>query len=147
MRGWTLALAAGIVGLDQGIKAWVAQSLALGIRQPVWPGVLYLTRVHNRGAAFGLFPQQTWAFALASAAVVGLLAGFLLSGRWRHPWPLTGGALLLGGALGNLMDRARWGYVLDFLELPNFPVFNVADVAIVAGAGLMGLALLLGKMR
>lgn len=141
MKRWLGLVAAGVLAVDQGIKVWVERTLVPGERVPLVPNFLTLTRVHNAGAAFGLFPQGTAAFlAVAALAVLGLGA-LLLSGRARglYGW---GAALLIAGALGNLIDRARLGHVLDFLELPHFPVFNVADSAIVLGAFLMGCELL-----
>ena len=143
MRRWLGLVSAGVLAVDQGTKVWVERTLAVGERVPLLPHLLTLTRVHNAGAAFGLFPQGTAAFlAVAALAVLGL-GGFLLSGRARGLYG-PGAALVLGGALGNLIDRVRLGHVLDLLELPHFPVFNVADFAIVVGAFLMGLALLRG---
>jgi len=100
-----------------------------------------LTRVHNSGAAFGLFPEGTLAFLVTSAVVASLLVAYLL---WRRPQGLKawGSALILGGALGNLIDRARLGYVLDLFALGNFPVFNVADAALVLGVGILALGIL-----
>lgn len=140
---WPLLLAATVLALDQGIKAWALTSLVLGESRPYLGGLVRLTRVHNPGGAFGLFPQHTGAFIAVSAAVVAVLGAILLLGRWRGTAG-AGSALLLGGAVGNLVDRVRWGYVLDFFEIPGFPVFNVADAAIVVGAGLLALALLAG---
>lgn len=141
MKRWLGLVTAGVLAVDQGIKVWVERTLVPGERVPLVPNFLILTRVHNAGAAFGLFPQGTVAFlAVAALAVLGLGA-LLLSGRARglYGW---GAALVIAGALGNLIDRARLGHVLDFLELPHFPVFNVADSAIVLGAFLMGCELL-----
>lgn len=121
----------------------MSRSLSLGVSRPLIDDVVRLTRVHNTGGAFGLFPQHTGAFIAVSALVVAFLGATLLLGRWRGLIGV-GGAILLGGAAGNLVDRVRWGYVLDFLEVPGLPVINVADTAIVLGAGLVALALLIG---
>lgn len=144
MRSVRSALLAGAVfALDQGTKAWAVQSLSVGLSRPLMGDLVRLTRVHNPGGAFGLFPQHTGAFIAVSAVVVAVLGAVLVFGRWRG-LTSVGGAILLGGAAGNLVDRVRWGYVLDFLEVPGFPVINVADTAIVIGAGLVALALLAG---
>ncbi len=144
MKRWLWLVTAGVLAVDQGTKAWVAQALAPGQRVPLVPSVLNLTRVHNAGAAFGLLPQGTAAFLALAVITVVVLGAFLLSGKAQglYGW---GAALLVAGALGNLLDRARLGYVLDFLELPHFPVFNVADAAIVLGAVLLGLELVRGR--
>lgn len=138
---WPALLTLGVVALDQGTKAWAARTLSVGVSQPLLGDFIRLTRVHNPGGAFGLLPRSTGAFIAVSVVVVVALGWALFRGRWRG-LARAGGALLLGGALGNLIDRLRWGYVLDFLELPSFPVFNAADSAIVLGAGLLGLSLL-----
>ncbi|MFN3347201.1 MAG: signal peptidase II [Candidatus Bipolaricaulaceae bacterium] len=144
MKRWLGLVTAGVLAVDLGTKVWVERTLALGERVPLVPNFLTLTRVHNVGAAFGLFPQGTAVFLAVAAATVLGLGVFLLSGRARGLYG-PGAALILSGALGNLIDRVRLGHVLDFLELPHFPVFNVADSAIVLGAFLMGLALLRGQ--
>ena len=143
----SLGLALAVVAVDQATKLWVAGTLALGASRAIWEPVIALTRFHNRGAAFGLFPEQTWAFALVSAVVVGFLTGVLVAERWSARLLRVGGALLLGGAIGNLVDRLRWGYVLDFVEIRGFPVFNVADAGIVVGAALIVVSFLLGRTR
>jgi len=138
-----LLLTATVLALDQGTKVWAVRSLATENPRPFLGNLLRLTRVHNPGGAFGLFPQHTGAFIAVSSAVVLVLGAILFLGRWRG-MPRVGSALLLGGAVGNLVDRLRWGYVLDFLEVPGLPVFNLADTAIVAGAGLLAFSLLAG---
>ncbi|MCS7240720.1 MAG: signal peptidase II, partial [Candidatus Bipolaricaulota bacterium] len=111
---------------------------------PILGDFVRLTRVHNPGAAFGLFPQGTVAFLVTSAAVSLALFLYLLFARptGLQAW---GSALILGGAVGNLVDRARLGYVVDLFSVGNFPVFNVADAALVVGVGLLALGLLRGR--
>ncbi len=135
----SLLFAATVLAFDQGTKLWAGQSLVLGEVRPLWGDFLRLTRVHNTGGAFGLLPQHTGAFIAVSCAVVLALGAVLVWGKWRR-MGRVGSALLLGGAVGNLVDRLRWGYVLDFFEIRGFPVFNVADAAIVVGAGLVALS-------
>ncbi len=98
--------------------------------------VLRLTRVHNPGGAFGLLPDHTNVLLGVSVAVT-LIVGWMLW-RARISWVSRSGLTLLwAGTVGNLIDRVRWGYVLDFVQIPYFPVFNVADSAIVLGAALI----------
>ncbi len=106
---------------------------------PVWPSVFHLTRVNNTGAAFGLwkdFPLALAAFSAVSVVAILLyLAGFfgprLPAGRQiSHA---VAWALVAGGALGNLYDRVRFGYVIDYLDLRVWPVFNFADACISIG--------------
>lgn len=114
---------------------------------PVWPGVFHLSYVQNPGAAFGLLKNQTGLFVTVTAVVV--LAILFYAGRLEPHMALLGWAmtLVLGGAVGNLIDRLRFGYVVDFLDFRVFPVFNVADMAIVSGTGLLFLYLLRSEGR
>lgn len=137
-----IMVSAAIVGADQLLKAWVEGSLAVGESWPLLGDILRLTRVHNTGAAFGLFPKGATAFLLLSSLASVAVLGFLLFRRPKGSLAL-GSSLVLGGALGNLVDRVRLGYIVDFLEFPGFPVFNVADAALVLGA----FFLLLGLVR
>lgn len=130
LLSWIVALL--VVALDQGSKLWALATLPSGAVQPFWPGVLQLRRVSNTGAAFSLFTGSTAALGVVSLAVAVGVAVLL----WRRPPTLATPALalgfLLGGAVGNGIDRWRLGAVIDFLEFVpvSFPVFNIADVAI-----------------
>lgn len=128
---------------DQAAKLLVAQRLPLGASVVVISGVLALTHVHNRGIAFSLLGGVP---VLVPAALAAILVALLLSGtRWsRHGLAPASLAMLGGGAIGNLIDRVRLGAVVDFIDLYRWPVFNLADVAVTAGAGLLVLTLLRG---
>jgi signal peptidase II len=123
---------AAVLVADQLTKAIVRGSLATGERRHVFPGV-DLVRVRNEGIAFGLLgSSRTWLVVLAVvAALGGLLVFFALNVDRRGAWLATG--LLLGGAAGNIIDRLADGAVNDWIKLPHWPAFNVADVAITAG--------------
>lgn len=123
--------------LDQGIKWTVMRYMELGQSIPLINNVLQLTYVQNPGAAFGMFPYRTAFFIVVTVLVV---AGIALYYRKIPPgkkWLKAGLILQVGGAVGNLADRMRFGHVVDYLELPYWPVFNLADMAIVAGVGLL----------
>lgn len=127
-----LVLAAGVVGLDQLTKALALQHLNHGMALPLLPGLLQRRLVFNTGAAFSLFTAATPLLGVVSLLVaLGLVIWLLRSGPLRF-WQGWGVALLLGGAIGNGLDRWRLGTVIDFIELVpiQFPIFNVADVAI-----------------
>ena len=137
--GLAYGLAIAVVALDQAVKAWMVGGLRLipGLSLDVW-GPLRLTLVENRGVSFGLFqsdaPWTRWALAGFSLAVAGVLAGWAR----RAERPLTGFCvgLIMGGAVGNLIDRVRLGSVVDFVDVQSlhFPwVFNLADSAITVG--------------
>jgi len=141
-----LAVALGTLAIDQVSKALVRASLVPGESTTLVPGVLNLTFVNNVGAAFGLFPGRQPVFMATS-----LLVLFVIAAYWRraHPreWPVVLAlGLVCAGALGNLIDRAILGRVTDFFEFGfvQFPVFNVADMAILAGVGVLALWILFG---
>jgi len=126
-----LGTAAVVFGVDHLTKWLVTQHLALGEQ---WPssGPVTIHLIHNRGAAFGLFPELQTVF-LGVAAVVSLY--ILIAGpRFAQgiPAQITLGAIL-GGAVANAVDRFVQGYVVDFIDLQRWPVFNVADSCIVVG--------------
>lgn len=124
-------LAAAVVAVDQATKAWVRATLERGEEDPIFPAVT-LVNTRNRGVAFGLFADGgAFVTIVTVVALVALLAFFVTHLRRRLAWLPTG--LLLGGAAGNLIDRAREGAVTDFVKLPAWPAFNVADMAITFG--------------
>ncbi len=102
--------------------------------------LLRITLVHNPGAAFGLLPKHTTLF-LALATAVAVALGWVLVGRRQWFASRAGLALLWAGTVGNLIDRYRWGHVVDFLQVPHWPVFNIADSALVVGALLIAWSL------
>lgn len=93
---------------------------------------LYITPTQNRGSAFGLFQGGVLVFSVLSLAAIGIMMFIMRRIQGAH-FAYVGFCLVLGGALGNLFDRVRFHYVVDFLDLKFWPVFNVADMAIVAG--------------
>ena len=124
-------VAAGVLLLDQLTKAIVRSEIARGERVDVLPGI-DLINTRNRGVAFGLFSEGGALLAIVAAvALAALLAFFLRHIERPLVWLPTG--LLIGGALGNLLDRVREGSVTDFVDLPAWPAFNVADMAITFG--------------
>ena len=128
-----------VLAADQLTKALVRSSLEVGERREVLP-FLDLVRVNNEGIAFGAFGGgQALVIVALVAALSGLVVFFVLHADRRAIWLATG--LLLGGALGNVIDRVRDGAVTDFLKLPHWPAFNVADIAITAGVVALVLSL------
>jgi len=147
---FVLVLAA-VVGLDQLAKWLVARALDLHEYVPIVDGLLSLSHVRNRGAAFGLLsnaelPHQSVLLAVMSLAALAAIAFYFIrlpASAWLPRFAL---ALVLGGALGNLVDRVRLGYVVDFIHLywkqHQWPDFNVADSAITIGVTLLVLDIL-----
>jgi len=120
-----------VIALDQGTKALVRSSVAVGDSDGVFPGV-EIVHVRNEGVAFSRFSGGgTLVAVIVGAALLALLAYFVTHLDKPLVWLPTG--LLLGGALGNVIDRIRDGAVTDFIKLPAWPAFNVADIAITCG--------------
>jgi signal peptidase II len=125
------ALAAAVVAADQLTKSLVRHNVRIGSSDGIFPGV-QLVHVHNRGVAFGLFVNGGVLLVIVGvAAVSALLIFFATHSRRPLVWLPTG--LLLGGAAGNLIDRLDQGYVTDFIDLPLWPAFNLADMCITFG--------------
>ncbi len=126
-----LALAGAVVAADQATKAAIVANLTRGHTAAVLP-FLDLANLRNRGVAFGLFgTANSMLIAVTILILVGVL-GYLSQGGMGPRFWVSGG-LLLGGAISNLADRVRIGSVIDWIDLPAWPTFNLADVAIVAG--------------
>jgi signal peptidase II len=122
---------AAVVVLDQATKALVRATITGGDEDAVLPFVK-LVRVRNTGVAFSMFSGGGTLLVVFAALATGALLGFFYVHAERPlAWLPTG--LLLGGALGNLIDRLRDGAVTDFIKLPSWPAFNVADIAITFG--------------
>ena len=122
-----------IVVLDQVVKFLVTHEMFPGMSIPVIQDVFHITFVLNPGAAFGILAHQR-SFFIVMGIVIVILGG-LFSPYIRRQCRIfrCGTALLLGGALGNLIDRVRFGHVIDFFDFRIWPVFNIADIAIVVG--------------
>ena len=121
-----------IVVIDQASKAWVCAHLQPGLPAPFLPGLLQLRWVENPGAAFSLFRDSTFALKWLSLVVALGVAVWIWRSRQQPFWQGLALAFLLGGTVGNGIDRWSLGHVTDFLELVpiNFPIFNGADIAI-----------------
>lgn len=154
-RPWLLLLSAVVLVLDRLTKMWVANAIPLGGAIPVIPRVFRITHVLNTGAAFSLFadsvsPERVrWILVAFSVIAAIVVATLLVKFGRRLTWTTLALALILGGALGNLYDRVRFSFVLDFLEVHiaayHWPDFNVADSAIVVGSILLVLDALRGS--
>ena len=135
MRPWLIA---GLtLAADQLTKLAITAALQPGQSLPLLAPILHLTYVQNTGAAFGLFKGQQPLFVILSCLVIGVIIWELRTKRARDAAALWGCGLVLGGAVGNLIDRLRLGYVIDFIDLRVWPVFNVGDSAITIGVCLL----------
>lgn len=135
MRYYILAFL--VVVFDQVTKWLVVKYMELGESIPLWQDVFHLTSHRNTGAAFGILENQRWFFVVITIFILAGIIYYLRRVRSTQPLLSLGLALVLGGALGNFIDRALFGEVVDFLHfvLINFPIFNVADSAITIGVG------------
>jgi signal peptidase II len=141
-RAWRLAgaLCGLVVVVDQAAKAAIAAHLVPGQHVDVL-GPLGLTLSHNRGVAFGLAGGAGTGLVLVTVVALAFV-GFIFSRDPTRPWMWIAVGLVAGGALGNLVDRVRAGVVTDYIDLPHWPPFNLADMAIVAGVVLLALVYL-----
>lgn len=124
-----------LIGLDQLSKYLTVQEIALGEVVHVIPDVLSLTYIRNSGAAWSILEDQMIFFYVITVVVVSALIYFLHTEGKRSPIASTGIAFIMGGAIGNFIDRLHLKYVIDMirLEFINFPIFNVADMALTIG--------------
>jgi len=130
-----LLLVLGVIVVDQLSKFYIQANMAPGMSVPVVQNVLHITYVLNPGAAFGILEYQT-AFFIAIAIGMILTVIYVYPRIPNHYLLLRFGVgLMVGGAIGNVIDRIKTGYVVDFFDFRIWPVFNVADVAIVSGVG------------
>ena len=133
----------GIVA-DQIVKYWAATDLQARDTIPLWEGVFHLTYCENTGAAFSMFSGQRWLLlAVTLVLLVGLL--YALHKNWmQNAFGRTSLRLIISGAIGNMIDRILLGYVVDLFDfrLINFPIFNVADILLCVGVGMMMLYIL-----
>ncbi|MCW2962492.1 MAG: lspA [Thermoleophilia bacterium] len=140
-------LAVIVFVVDRVTKLLVEERMYLGERIQVVGDVFELRRVHNPGIAFGLFSDAGFLVVFGSLLVGALLFFFMLRVEPDDWFSILGGACITGGALGNLVDRIQHGYVVDFLHLPRWPTFNVADIGIVVGVALVIVSQLLVMRR
>ena len=130
---WALAT----IAVDQAAKWAVARWVSPGDSVELVGGLVRLTHVTNSGAAFGLFEGHRALFVVATGVVVALAAALAVWFDAGRRWALVGLGLAAGGASGNLVDRLQRGAVLDFIDVAVWPVFNLADTAIVLGVAML----------
>lgn len=126
-----------LVSIDQLTKFLAAAKLKLHESYPVLKGAFHITLVHNSGAAFGFFKQRAAVFIFISIAAILLILFYAERFRHGYRYARQGLILILAGTIGNLIDRLRLGYVVDFLDFRVWPVFNFADILISLGGLLL----------
>lgn len=131
-----------IVFFDQLLKLLVRSNFYYGQSKPLVKNVFHLTYVKNTGAAFGILQEHTVLFSIFSFLIIIFLIAAKLFLYSDNLWFDIGFALIIGGAIGNLIDRLWLGYVVDYLDFRIWPVFNLADSAVVFGTGIVIIFLL-----
>lgn len=140
---WFAVAAIATFAVDQATKLGVRAGIDSGQRIDLIAGV-GLVRARNEGIAFGLFPGNRAVVATLTVVALAFIAAVLVRLARQSLAVAIGGGLLVGGSVGNLVDRLIHGGVTDFIDLPRWPAFNVADIAIVVGAAIIALGLLRG---
>lgn len=131
-------LAIVLLALDQGVKYIVKINLEMGHTIPIIENVFHLTHIRNYGAAFSILQgKQLFLSTISIIAIVGILIFIWLERKKAHPLILMALTFILGGGLGNLLDRLLLGYVVDFIDFRVFPIFNMADVFVTCGSVLL----------
>ena len=136
-------LIAAVILSDQLIKHFIRAGLSPGESIPVINGALHITHVTNSGGAFGILQGQTWLLAVVTAALIFFIAAYIQKNRKSgHPVFLLSLSLVCAGGAGNLIDRIWRGEVTDFIDFRIFPVFNLADISVTCGCGLLLLTMI-----
>lgn len=142
-------IAAAVVVIDQVTKHLAVSGLSGIETYPLIDGVLHLTYVENTGAAFGMMKDSRWVFMVVSAAAIILLPIVIAVYRKRYPFACVCMAMILGGGIGNMIDRVMLGYVVDFIDfrLIHFAVFNGADSFVTVGEIMLVVYMILEFIR
>jgi signal peptidase II len=131
---YILASVVILVTMDQALKIWITNHIALGTTDSWIPGIMSLTNLHNSGAAWSILEGQQWLFTIITAIAIGAIIYGMFK-VWGKGWYLTSMTILLSGIIGNYINRLLDGYVVDMFQTDfiNFPVFNFADICITFG--------------
>lgn len=132
-----------VIVIDQLTKYLVVENFALGETMPLLENIFHFTYVRNRGAAFGILQGQQWFFIVVTIIVLAAIIIFYKELPLHNMWNRIALGLAIGGAIGNLIDRLRLGYVIDFIDLRVWPVFNIADSSVVVAVAIFSYWLLI----
>ena len=138
-RYLALLMSAALVGIDQWLKLLAKEFLKPGETTPLIQDVLHLTYLENRGAAFGMMQNKKWLLVWATAAVLLILILAVMAGKIKGTFPLFSVCTIIGGGIGNLIDRVYRGYVIDYIhvKIVNFAIFNFADICVTVGTAML----------
>ena len=133
-----------LIALDQAVKWYVVKEIPLGGMRRFIPKVVSLTYLKNSGAAFSMLENQQWFFTIITLIAMGAAFVYLYRNIKGSIWLLLGLTLIISGGIGNFIDRVRQGFVVDMfhLDFMNFAIFNVADIYLTIGVGLLLIYLL-----
>lgn len=133
-----------LILLDQAVKGYVVKEIPLGGMRRFIPKVVSLTYLKNSGAAFSMLENQQWFFTIITILAMGAAFVYLYRHIKGSLWLLFGLTLIISGGIGNFIDRVRQGFVVDMfhLDFMNFAIFNVADIYLTVGVGLLLIYLL-----
>ena len=128
-----------LIFLDQAVKGYVVKEIPLGGMRRFIPKVVSLTYLKNSGAAFSMLENQQWFFTIITILAMGTAFVYLYRHIKGSLWLLVGLTLIISGGIGNFIDRVRQGFVVDMfhLDFMNFAIFNVADIYLTVGVGLL----------
>ena len=148
-RGIVAGIIAALIVLDQLVKAYVVQNIALGEIKSWIPNLVSLTYLQNRGAAFSMLQNQQWFFAVITLVVMAGAIWYLHKHIEDSFWIVFGLVLIIAGGLGNFIDRISQGFVVDMfhLDFVNFAIFNVADSYLTVGVIVLMIAMLKEEMN
>jgi signal peptidase II len=136
-----------VVALDQLTKYLAIVYLQPASTVPVINRFFYLTYVENTGAAFGILRDKTWLLSILTIVIIIAAILYIFKSRMLAPIVKISMALIVAGAMGNLIDRIRLGYVIDFFDFTVWPVFNIADISVVIGTAILVFVLLFDKHK
>ena len=139
-----------LIGLDWLTKYWIQTSMALNDTIPVIDGIFHITYIHNYGAAFSILEGKQSFLLIVTGVAMAAILGYMVVTQIKkkaQPMELWSLALILAGGIGNFIDRVRLGYVVDFFDFRIWPIFNVADIAVCCGCGLLTFYVLIWEPR
>ena len=147
----TTVIAAAAVILDQLSKLWIIGSFELGESREVLSGILNWTYIQNKGAALGMLSEHRWVFMILSAVLIAAILLFIVFSKEITRPLVVVLAMILGGGIGNMIDRFAYGYVIDFIDVKFLPfwkwIFNVADIFVTVGAVLLAAVYILTELK
>lgn len=144
-----LSIIGGSILVDQTVKIIISSTMDVGETIPVIKDIFHFTYIHNEGAAFGMLSEHRWVFMIISSVAIVAMCVYLFKFCKERMLTRIGVALVIGGGIGNMIDRISLGYVVDMIDCRfiDFYIFNVADSCVCVGAGIVFLGVLLDTIK